>query len=163
MRKYDYKETIIKDMNIVIDSKLSDNAKIELLHSLAWAYTENDGKIKGCKYWSEEAISVYRKDKKADFAKLFRHEHVVPRNIFVNSVLKEKRKITEEDLKKLVGCVVTADEATRLDKVYKTTHPDGEDFFHINNVWGRYQEVGIKYCEVEWKKNGKTKQIVKIK
>lgn len=160
MRKYDSEKTIIKDMNIVIKSKLSDNAKIELLHSLAWAYTENNGKIKGCKYWSEEAIRIYKEDKIADFAKLFRHEHVVPRNVFVNSVLKEKRKITNEDLEgRLVGCVVTADEAKRLDRKYKTTHPDNEDFFNIKNVWGRYEEVGIKYCEVKWKKIGRTKQI----
>lgn len=40
---------------------MSPNAKTELLHSLAWAYTENDGKIKGCEYWSFEAIKKYEK------------------------------------------------------------------------------------------------------
>lgn len=156
MRKYDSEKTIIKDMNIVIKSKLSDNAKIELLHSLAWAYTENNGKIKGCKYWSEDAINKYKNGVKVEF----RHEHVIPRNIFVNSVLEKKCKITKKVLdNRLVGCVVTADEAKRLDRKYKTTHPDNEDFFNIKNVWGRYEEVGIKYCEVKWKKIGRTKQI----
>lgn len=162
MRKYESQDAIIKDMNIAIKSDLSDNAKETLLHSLSWAFTEFHGKIRGCRYWSEAATAVYRElerkmasasELNKELSRELRHEHVVPRNIFVKSVIEGRKELKIEDLRdKLLGCVVTRAEAETLDKHYKKTHPQGDDFFEIHDAWARYHECGIKYLD----SNGKT-------
>lgn len=136
-----HRDQLIRDMIYVCClPHLSEKNRREFLNvSVAWSYTDRTvsdinkkAKNKGCPYWSANA---FQKLKKGNCSGL-RHEHIVPRKIFVEAMLdyfKEVRtKIAaganpEEIMNQafneiaplmknnLIGCVVTTDEAGLLD------------------------------------------------
>ena len=205
-------KTIMKDLEFIITGagkELSDQAKYDIVHKIAWEWTEGQKKKRkyfGCTYWSKEAlVKKYKpKDKdESDFIKELekgnecspsekddkglRHEHVVPKKLFmeyvwdmvIGNVMLDKANLKNLMNQNLLACVITADE----DKVfseYKITEKlpsvvenfDNKQFVSItqfenvgDNTWNRYkiaQQGGLSTIyKVEWDTND-TKKIKKI-
>lgn len=187
------KQKIKDDLSKMIKAQLSDNAIYAILHDIAWAWTEqvdvNNGtktktaKLRGCKYWTKEALKIafdinYCPIKGFDFDKHLRHEHIVPKIIFKETVLKyvknnsfasnsQIQNLYNAMKNKLLGCVVTVDQAKKLDTKFAQKMPTPNDFLSISNPWERYEETKKDYpndfteiCEVKWQQKGNTWIIV---
>ena len=157
---------------------LSDNIIKAILHNIAWAWTEQNefdvqgkvyqAKIKGCKYWTEEAfLDVFQKnssgvwEEKLSHKYSLRHEHIVPKKIFkeaAGKLIQGKAQFTIQDLKKamencLIGCIVTngtkgqPEQANLLDAKNngcrdKMPPPQDKcDFCQITDPWARYKKM----------------------
>ena len=173
----EFKDKIIEDLislcRIENFSKTTLHECLRLVFS--WALTARDdngnsAKYFGCPYWSEAALAQYDKNKNA---KDLRHEHVIPRTIFNNSIEKYRDDyILSADFNyeecfsflkghisdKLFACIITKDE----DKMFSQNKvsrcmPDGEDdFFNITKKWARYKAAGVTHIrKVKWSKPGK--------
>jgi hypothetical protein len=119
-----------------------------------WATEKDDKnnkiKYKGQPYWTMDAILSFRTKKSING---LRHEHPIPNKIirqklFENTIDEEK---IFEILDKLVHVViVTMDEASEIDKKFKTTLPVE---FKISNepeyIFSRYKESGINVFYIE--------------
>ena len=210
-----HREQLIRDMiYICCLPNFSQKNRREFIDvCVSWSFsdrTENDinqsAKYKGCKYWSEDALK--RIDNKGNWIddkkdKGLRHEHIVPRSIFINAVdnhFKEIRKeiwdnngdieeianreflILMEKMKVMQGCVVTSEEADRIDGktpgkkgngIYKNDMPESayksgkpkkeswELFSEITDQWARYKTEtsnDIHIYELEWFFNTKSKK-----
>lgn len=143
-------------------------------------------KYKGCTYWSQDAYEnhLLKHIKESptgfeitDFSDSgLKHEHVVPRCIFIATMekyfseLREKiknktkeecavllndafEKLKEHIDKKIFGCVVTDGEDKTILNVYKDHMPDNcSDFFAIQDPWARYKRSDYKKLyKVTWK------------
>lgn len=179
-----HREQLVRDMIYVcLLPNLSEKNRREFINvSVAWSYTDRyitdinrSAKYKGCPFWSEKALERLENDgswkKDGEKDKGLRHEHVVPRKIFVEAMLyhfNEVRKEIKDDGSNLeeianrefikingimnellIGCVVTDDEAKKLDKddmpniAYKNGKPENDwlKFSEINYVWARYKKA----------------------
>ncbi len=184
-------EVILNDLEFIIkdtNCKLSDQAKYDIIYKIAWEWTEGRTtatKYYGCKYWSEKALKekfpkykitcgeTITYDKKDE--KNLRHEHVVPKKLFMEYIwyiLKNPKQFNSAKLKRviennLVACVVTKEEDSNLIKDKLPTEFNSEcayvnDFECIKYPWARYKiaqdkgEMTIIY-ELEWYKGKKAK------
>ena len=107
----------------------------ELLSILVWKWTEADGKYRGCRFWTPQALAADRST--------WAHEHVVPRKLVVRALLDlpDPSPSAVRDLLERVGlaCIVTRDEHDALpDLPWETLHDD---------PWARYREAGIEVVE----------------
>lgn len=142
------REQLIRDMIYVcLLPNLSQKNRREFIDvCISWSYSDRSesniirsAKYKGCRYWSEEALK--RIDDSGNWAdakkdKELRHEHIVPRSIFINAIdtyfesLRNKIRKNEGDINKIAnrafealsdkmkimkGCVVTKHEAELID------------------------------------------------
>lgn len=184
--KKNIKEQLIRDMIYVCClPELSEKSRKEFLDkAISWPFsdksTENinkSAKYKGCIYWSKNALEHYKKNNSSTG---LRHEHIVPRAIFKEAMesyfsdIRKKisssddvdfnevfNKLKEHMEKKIIGCVVTEDEATIIDggtgkkaefkKVMPACaygskpHKNAQDkFFNIENAWARYTQLNNK-------------------
>ena len=163
------KERMIEDIKGLFKVKefISTTACQNVLDEISWKYTET-GKNKNlcCPYWSEDAIKKYEENvennKKINEGLV--HEHVIPRNIFISTILKrikEERKLTSEELEKiderLIVCVIAEgeEENKHLPKNTMSGEEVGKDFFEIKDIWNRYRGKGIRVYEVKCKKEGR--------
>lgn len=135
---------------------LSEAAWQNVLDEISWKYTETGiDKNLSAKYWSEAALAEYNKSHSS--TKGLIHEHVVPRDVFIKSVLKklEDKSILElnaDELKmideRLFSCVVTKEEDGKLPK---KTWNKGKSFFDKScDLWDRYKGTGLTIFEVEF-------------
>ena len=176
----DFKQTMIADMfKILSNDKISKASKEHILDMYCWILTERiegngdkskNAKFKGCVYWSKDALKRLNEniDGKKNYESGLRHEHVVPRSLFrayVREIFGENwcnHSIDENIIKSaidriykyFIGCVVTADEAKRLDKDYKDCMPDNIEFKNISSeslLWSRYIKNHIVVNKIEWK------------
>ena len=85
-------------------------------------------------HYAVRTLQVPVKDKLRAF---LRHEHVVPKNVMIQWLLREPDRIGEI-LDKNVCCVLTKDEDARLNKQLSDRHPD------VERPWRRYEGMGIK-------------------
>lgn len=169
-----YKDRLIKDMLSVCSlssDELSDASRMEFIDkAISWHYTDRDeygrtAKIKGCPYWTKAALERFLSGQEKHRDGDYRHEHIIPRIIFKEAIFNGLFKnYTPDELKdifdrNLIGCVVTHDEDSLLNK-YKSSMPgdeSGKDFFSISDPWARYKAVGItEIYKVTWKKTDKT-------
>ncbi|MCD8373171.1 MAG: hypothetical protein LUD27_07720 [Clostridia bacterium] len=170
-QNYSRKSMISDIMYSCNDAKdqLSAVAKEDILVAIGWHWTENKisgspkAKIWGCNYWSKAAFEMafdvngeeIRKKKRFNVNKL-RHEHVVPKRVFINSILNRQGKLNEQELSqalndKFFACVVTPEEAKKLDRNYRNAMPEGQDLFEIKEPWERYIKTGITdIIEISW-------------
>ena len=189
----EHRDQLIRDLIYVCTLPyLSKKSKHGFINTLiSWSFCEcsenninQNAKYKGCPYWSEQALDHLEKNgswKDGKSEKGLRHEHIVPRKIFVEAVeqyFEEKRNNKDKDydgmfikLKEimdrcLIGCVVTTDEANKLDNHNKDKMPDPayksnsvptddwDKFNLIQNPWARYEALDneIKICKLTWKK-----------
>ena len=153
------KKMMIGDIEGLFKAKkhISDTARQNVLDEISWKYTET-GKDKNlcCKYWSEKAIEQYESNGEKN--KGLVHEHVIPRDIFISTILEMIEKNDESDQnminqknldERLIACVITKDEDNKLSKKTMPGEDAGKGFFEIGDIWGRYRGKGIKVFEVE--------------
>lgn len=160
---------IIKLIELRKTKELSYAAFEAIINTYSWYLTERQddangksqfAKWKGCPYWTEAALELFNNNKITDFGKVFRHEHVVPKNMFksfIENLIKDEISYTDAEDKlrdkigsMLIGCVVTLDEDKRLNEKYRTTMPNND----ISNPWERYKYCGISVRKVTWERKG---------
>ncbi|MFS0824335.1 hypothetical protein [Bacillus sp. 1P02SD] len=122
------KEEMIKDIySPLLSIDLTPKAKRDIFEAVARDWTKEYGKYKGAKFWSKEAIELYKKmvdennGKSISEKKLsskFVHEHVVPIKAFIK-FLDERQEphadyIREHMIDKLIGAIVTKEEDKKL-------------------------------------------------
>lgn len=169
VRKYQTEDEILEDLCKIAKSDLSTPAKAKLYDHLCWKFTELNGKYCGMRFWSRDAFDIYSNRQKGEnWWKELRHEHIVPKNIFVDSILKNP-DVDPEVLRthfkdKMIACVVTKREDERLSKQkLRASMPDGNtNFFEISDIWERYKACGIEVLELEWKSKRSPQKVEKI-
>ena len=174
------KDNMINDLFVLgqlwRNKEISNDAINSILEKYSWYLTEyqpddkgvyQKAKYQGCPFWSEGALNEYELGN----VSVLRHEHVIPRRIFMQSVWERicktdginevnKRIMTQQIKDGLIGCVVTEKEAYDiLDKESKNTMPDGKtDFFEIVEqalIWERYEVSKISIFKVKWERKGR--------
>lgn len=95
----------------------------DLLDTALWKYTEADGKY-NTRYQSVGALNCNNKGQ-------LRHEHVYPRAVLIDALIKRPEEI-DEILPLAIGCTVTSDEHCRLTPFDKT-----------HEGWGRYLQAKV--------------------
>lgn len=148
--RYRTKEVIAADLALVLNSPLSYGTKFAVASDICWVWTEFDGKIKGCKYWSKSAVAAYTADSKAKLI----HEHVVPKSIVIR-MLFDLQSPTDDDVytileRYLVAVVVTPEEDAGLSRRHRSTMPS--QFFDetsggYQDIWLRYKQTPIEVIE----------------
>lgn len=155
-------EELLNDSVAILTSTMTHQGKYLALDDICWQWTQLDGKYEGCKHWSIKAIeSLNKLNSKGELFKysdFFRHEHVVPKKVFIEKLLKLKiinEKIIEDLLNNyLTSAVVTILEERTLDKSgYRQSMP--KEFLEINNKdynnkWLRYKCLNIEVKNVSW-------------
>lgn len=143
--RYRTKAEMVRDVAYVLSSPLTIGTRFAVLKNVCWAWTEFDGKYRGCPYWSKAAIKRRRKDPKAKL----KHEHAVPRKVVIDSLLKMNQPTMEQvkDVleRLLIGVVVTPEEADLLDRKFRDKMP--EEFSKQQDAFLRYDLCGIEYVE----------------
>ena len=114
-------------------------SKYALLDNVCWIWSEFEGKIDGCRWWSEAALA-----RRADVKQL-RHEHSVPRRVIIRHLLqlsKPTSEIVEDILSNwCVGAVVTAEEDRRLAQAGLCMMMPAD--WDQRDPFARYRAVGI--------------------
>ena len=82
MKRFRTREQLIADATIAINSHLSIGSKYALLDNICWVWSEFDGKLEGCRWWSKEARDLKNSPKELT------HEHAVPRKVIINHLLR---------------------------------------------------------------------------
>jgi hypothetical protein len=151
--RYRTKDMIVRDITFVLNSPLSEGTKYEVIYYAAWTWTELDGKIDGCPYWSEKADHLRPQIQDGELSQNFRHEHVVPICLICEMLLSLKSPTLEQVNMKcktfMIGAVVTLEENKDLNKKYKHkmppefSDPNTGEMFH--NPWLRYIKTGVKW------------------
>lgn len=148
-KKHLTRAIIASDVTAMINCHEIDSDSIYRLvrEFYAWKWSENvaewgrKGKYEYCKYWSEEALNLWRNLKKPPTGKEVIHEHVVPRSVVAEKI-KNLRKLnnpvrqeTVSDIfeKWCFACVVLKREHKLLVEIKK-----GKTF---NHPWLRYQNT----------------------
>ncbi len=152
-KKHRTKEQMGKDVLAALNAPMSYRAKEVVLLDIFSAWTEFEGKYKGCSYWTERAWELYRQ---LAWEKNVRHEHGVPKKV-LKELLFSLENPTEETVVLyldffLVGVVVTIEEEKRLNERFKSAMPEafwkkGEEYYL--DLFARYKLCGIKIGEVQ--------------
>ncbi len=172
------KRHMYNDLKTLCEQKtLSMQNTYEIVRDISWSWTDGFGNgYQGCTYWTEAAIkqcyNVFNIqdciDKFPYLNKGLRHEHVVPKNLFIKYIMEECYKNPEKldyDLidKNLIGCVVTIEEAKNIDSAHKNIMPDNLNFDEIDSesLWSRYIKSGIvNVYKMDWDLSKKGKPLV---
>ena len=101
----------------------------ECLGIALWKYTEAEGVSKYKTRFRSEASLATPRD--------FRHDHVFQRVSMIEALMQAKPEDVDEIIKGAVGCTVTKDEHTRLDR-----------FRHLDG-WERYRQARIVVIDME--------------
>ena len=138
------REQLTRDASLTLSSEMSVGSRYALLDNICWTWSEFDGKIDGCRWWSRDAVDV-----RADLKQL-RHEHVVPRRVIIHRLLSlpvpDESGVFATLNDWCFGVVVTkAEDATLNAAGLQSRMP--EDWDH-QDVWARYTAVGIEVLEV---------------
>lgn len=161
-----FKEQLISDMVKILQEDISETSRKHIIDMYCWLLTERkspyngksksravdkNAKYKGCDYWTDDALALYTENKNSNG---LRHEHVVPRKLFVDYVNSNVNNIEVDKINKFfIGCVVTKKQAEEIDRNYKEKMPKDEKFEDINekNLWSRYTLSKIKAInKVNW-------------
>lgn len=132
---------------MILDMDLSYGTKFCVVSEIIWVWSEFNGKHKGCKYWSEEALRVWSVQKPS--VKELVHEHLVPRKVLIhklfNEVEHEQNKIYEFLDKFCIGIVVTKAEDKALNNAkLNSKMPDDWD---NKDPWARYTAINLRVVE----------------
>lgn len=173
------KDQLIDDMLTILfeTESITSYSRNHIIDMYCWLLTERvysldnyktkNAKYAGCNYWSMEALDKYKKNSSKNKYKDLKHEHVVPRRLFRKYLYEliykydkkgpdeeQKSKIKEKINECFIGCVVTFEEAEKIDKQYKDNFPnDIESLLDIKkeNIWKRYKNIdNIKIFKVTW-------------
>lgn len=173
-----HRDQLIRDMIYVCClPNISDKNRKEFINvSISWSFTDRSktnikqsAKYKGCPYWSELALQRLDNDgnweKKGKKDKGLRHEHIVPRKIFIDAIEehfkevrnemkakpKELDKILNREFEKLKplmddrlkGCVITKEDEKKIDGAFKDKMPDWayKDSTKPKGKWKLFAEI----------------------
>ena len=167
---YRTKEIIARDVAFVLNAPLSYGTQQAVLNNAAWTWTEFDGKVEGCRYWSVEAsgrklVSLHKqvsalKAKVAsgdsvDLRALKRinciHEHAVPRKVFcqiIRQIITPSAENVFEVCERLLQAAIVTDEEDKrlcestLRQMMPTEFFDQASQSYMN-PWLRYSHCGI--------------------
>lgn len=152
-RKFRTEDEMISDSMFIINAPIKYGTKFAVLDDICWKWTEFNGKYKGCQYWSKQALkeleNLNKNNKKFKYGDYFRHEHIVPRAVFINKIFETTNlnKIILKELfnKFMIGVVVTIKEDKALDSAgYRQKMPkefNDHNSQEYNNEWLRYKKV----------------------
>lgn len=135
------KDAMCKDLSKVLNADLSHGTKVAVLNEIFWVWSEFDGKISGCKYWSKKAKKEYEINKKVKLI----HEHIVPREV-LRKMIFDMDSPTPKSLKEIlskycIGVVVTKEEDEALDALgLRSEMPENWDG---SDAWARYKMANI--------------------
>lgn len=154
---YEDKAIWVQDVIGQLNSATSGATKQNAIKRITNKWTRENGNYIGCKFWTEEALDLYRKlgspKSKKGLSEHFIHEHAMPQNVFIQIFTKPQTEFAVMALlyNGLNGVVVTKDEDKLLNEKYRSTMP--KSFFHPAdewekelawlNPWARYIEVGV--------------------
>jgi hypothetical protein len=150
---YRTKDQILDDVAFVLGSQLSYGTRYLVCKQAASAWTEHEGKYKGCRLWSRKAFEHFKET--ANFKGL-RHEHAVPKKVILAALLGLKNP-TRADVaiwfEFLVAVVVTIEEDKLLNSQFKSSMPsefnDPTSPLALDKLL-RYRKCGIDVIGVEW-------------
>lgn len=171
---YNRRKQILKDFETVCLTKvISKQAVYDMAWRTSWEWTDNTGAYIGCQYWTEDALKILFEDfyssnidafigrkalsKNVDGKVI--HEHIVPRNYFINYIMScydNKKAPKEENLNKMMACIVTKEEDKILsENGYKQVMPNNiKELEAVENPWQRYINSKItKIYKIEWDKS----------
>jgi len=147
------KEEMAKDVLAALNAPMSYRAKEVVLSDVFSAWTEFEGKYKGCSYWSEGAWQLRYE---CNWKKNVRHEHGIPKKVLKKQLLSLENP-TEEKVADyldcfLIGVVVTIEEDKSLNERFKSEMPQafwkkGQEYYL--DVFARYKLCGIKVGQVQ--------------
>jgi hypothetical protein len=137
------KDDICCDVAFVLASPLTEGTKVAVLNDALWKWSEFDGKIDGCRWWSEAACAI-RENRKQLI-----HEHLVPRKVLIERLLGLEEPAAEkvaQVLQQCVGVVITKDEDRLLNKhgLRSKMPKDCSE----EDQWGRYNFANIAVREL---------------
>ncbi len=167
---YNRRKEILKDFETVcVNHFISKQAVYDMAWRTSWEWTDNTGAYVGCPYWTEDALKLLfgefqntneligRKAVSEKVKSHVIHEHIVPRNYFINYIIscyETNKAPTEQNLNKMMACIVTkAEDKILSNHGYKQTMPDNvKELEPVQNPWQRYIDSGItKIYKIEWK------------
>jgi hypothetical protein len=148
------KDQIVNDLAFVLSAPLAYGTKHAVLADVAWVWTEFDGKYAGrpgrytgCKFWTQMALMQHRLDRKS---RRLRHEHIVPKRIVIDMLLKLERP-TPESVREicerfLIGVVVTIEEDAVLNEFRDSMPSEFDDPAspEYRDPWLRYRRCKIE-------------------
>jgi uncharacterized protein YlzI (FlbEa/FlbD family) len=141
-----------EDVSCALASRLSYGGKFSVLHEVCWTWTEFQGKVRGCPYWTELALMQRRADPHSKVI----HEHIVPKQIVIQILFDLEQPQTDlvysllEQF--LIGVVVHPLEDQILNVEFPCSMPS--EFFDSNSPsfhdpWLRYKRIpSIKVHQV---------------
>jgi len=150
---YRTKDQLVEDVTFVLNSPLSHGTKYVVCKQAASAWTEHEGKYKGCGLWSKKAFEQYTATASV---KNLRHEHAVPKKVVLATLLR-LQKPTKADValwfEFLVAVVVTVKEDRQLNSRFESSMPS--EFYDPASPSAldtllRYKQCGIEALEVKW-------------
>jgi len=149
--RYRDKPTICRDVAVILRADLSYGTKYSVVSEVTWVWSEFNGKLEGCRYWSEAALA-------ASGAPLI-HEHVVPKSVIISRLfaLSEPTPDAVKDvLEQLcIGVVVTKHENLPRNALgLRSVMP--ADWCGAN-PWARYEAAGITVVDLSAGSNNSSK------
>lgn len=158
------KETIVRDVAIMLESDVSDEAIKHLVSSAyAWFWSQDcavkghRGKYKGCEHWSRAAKDLWLKKGGIPKGEII-HEHVVPRAQLVKELIELRKSAEHASLDdrleqvrtifqtRCIACIVLKAENSIL-----PTHSALCE--RVQSTWGRY--IGVPGLVVGSISNGR--------
>jgi hypothetical protein len=116
----------------VLPLPILESHKRDVVNGMLWSITQARGKYR-TRFRSLASINAPKGTK-------LQHEHVVPRKVLVEAIMREPSR-SREFLLKAVGCVVTIEEHRRLNAVTKA-NPE-------LSGWERYRAAGIEWKDMD--------------
>ncbi len=144
-------DELARDVAIALRSELSKSAKALIINSACWCWSGATGKYLGCRFWSKAALKQLAVRGPGRWGDWCHHEHVMPRRVVVDLVMKlvapSPERVRELLDQCAIGCVVTIVEDRTLGRAFKQSMPPG--FFDPNNPqyqdhWARYKAAEIE-------------------
>lgn len=141
--RYRSHETICRDVSQVLRADLSYGTKYAVVSEVTWVWSEFNGKLKGCRYWTESALAA-----SPDTSLV--HEHVVPKSVIISRLF-ELSEPSPGDVKNVleklcIGVVVTKEEDLRLNALgLRSAMPTN---WCGSDPWARYQLAGIAVVDL---------------
>lgn len=136
--RYRTKPQLAEDLCKVLCSDLHYGTKFCVLSEATWVWSEFYGKHKGCPWRSKKAMNI------EDLRTLI-HEHAVPKKELIEKLFELKspspRKVFNLMEKFCIGVLITKEEDRNLREAKLTNKMP--ECWDGNNVWARYEQVGI--------------------
>lgn len=145
------RDDIARDLAIILNSDVSIFLMKRICAGCCWGWTEIDGKYRGCRYATPDALSAIEAHRgQPGRVRGLIHEHAVPRIVIAGKLLALQRPTTEDVAAVLdryaIGVVVTQAENKRLEAGLRQKMPPtftDPAHPHHNDPFARYRATAI--------------------